>query len=74
VDEPRLPATGGWEEITCWQYTDKGSVSGIMGNVDMDKAKSLEALKSKKGSDNPRRKNRPTRRNPRKTTKIGMLN
>jgi GH25 family lysozyme M1 (1,4-beta-N-acetylmuramidase)/surface antigen len=53
VDEPQLPATGGWEEITCWQYTDKGSVSGITGNVDMDKAKSLEALKSKKRSDNP---------------------
>lgn len=53
VDEPQLPEQGGFNEITCWQFTDKGTVSGIRGNVDMNKAKSLDALKGKKGTDNP---------------------
>ncbi len=30
------PSTGIWDSWTFWQYTDKGSVSGVSGDVDMD--------------------------------------
>lgn len=36
LDKPRLPA--GWNDWKIWQYTDKGSVPGISGGVDMDAA------------------------------------
>lgn len=36
---------GGWTEWTMWQYTDRGHVDGINGNVDLDVAVSLNALK-----------------------------
>lgn len=35
VAAPSLPV--GWNKFTVWQYTDKGTVSGINGNVDMNK-------------------------------------
>jgi|GEM_PF-1745851 len=34
VKSPHLP--NGWSRWTFWQYSDKGSVSGIKGNVDLD--------------------------------------
>lgn len=34
--EPKLPS--GWKEYWLWQYTDKGSVKGIAGYVDMNKS------------------------------------
>ncbi len=35
VDKPQTP--GGWEKWTFWQYSDKGSVDGVNGKVDVDK-------------------------------------
>jgi GH25 family lysozyme M1 (1,4-beta-N-acetylmuramidase) len=35
VSSPRVP--GGWKSWTFWQRTSSGSVSGISGNVDMNK-------------------------------------
>lgn len=37
--EPKLPA--GWKDFWCWQYTDKGTVNGISGAVDMNRMVSL---------------------------------
>jgi lysozyme len=34
VNEPRLP--GPWNKWDFWQYTSKGKVPGIKGNVDLD--------------------------------------
>lgn len=38
------PSAGGWTEWTAWQYSDKGTVAGVSGGVDVDYAVSLEAL------------------------------
>jgi GH25 family lysozyme M1 (1,4-beta-N-acetylmuramidase) len=39
------PPNNGWTSWTMWQYTDKGSVPGISGGVDVNVATSLDALK-----------------------------
>jgi lysozyme len=36
---PNIP--NGWKSVWLWQYTDKGIVSGIHGNVDLNKALDL---------------------------------
>ena len=43
VKQPK-PTTkiGPWK---IWQYDEKGRVAGIKGNVDLDKARSLETMK-----------------------------
>jgi lysozyme len=33
------PSIGGWADWTVWQYTNKGKVTGIKGNVDLNWAK-----------------------------------
>ncbi|MTV48296.1 hypothetical protein GJ688_04770 [Heliobacillus mobilis] len=38
------PDFAGWAEWLIWQYTDKGTVNGISGQVDMNVVTSLEAL------------------------------
>jgi GH25 family lysozyme M1 (1,4-beta-N-acetylmuramidase) len=35
---------GGWTSYTAWQYTEKGTLPGVAGNIDMNYAVSLEAL------------------------------
>ncbi|WP_052947619.1 GH25 family lysozyme [Aneurinibacillus tyrosinisolvens] len=43
---PTLPPKGGWTVWTVWQYTDKGSVNGVTGTVDLDEGPaSLEQLR-----------------------------
>lgn len=45
IDSP--PDVCGWTEYAMWQYNDKGSVSGIVGNgIDLDAAVSLDAIKA----------------------------
>ncbi|MBM7865578.1 N-acetylmuramoyl-L-alanine amidase [Heliobacterium gestii] len=39
------PDFAGWTEWTMWQYTESGTVNGISGNVDMNLAVSLDALR-----------------------------
>lgn len=40
VEEPSLEALpNGWDKWTMWHYSDKGTVPGISGNVDLDKMK-----------------------------------
>ncbi|MZP29802.1 N-acetylmuramoyl-L-alanine amidase [Heliobacterium undosum] len=39
------PDFAGWTQWTMWQYTDSGAVNGISGNVDMNAAVSLDALR-----------------------------
>ncbi|NEW06886.1 hypothetical protein GK047_12825 [Paenibacillus sp. SYP-B3998] len=39
------PDCGGWTRWLVWQYTEKGTVSGIEGHIDMNAATSLAALK-----------------------------
>ncbi|OIK08740.1 hypothetical protein BIV60_25550 [Bacillus sp. MUM 116] len=40
------PVVGGWTQWTAWQYSDKGTVPGISGNVDLDYGPtSIDALK-----------------------------
>jgi GH25 family lysozyme M1 (1,4-beta-N-acetylmuramidase) len=38
---------GGWTSWTVWQYSDKGTVDGISGNVDVNVAVSLDAILAK---------------------------
>jgi len=38
-------ALGGWSGYVNWQYTDKGTVPGISGHVDLSHAENLDALK-----------------------------
>ncbi|MED3564153.1 GH25 family lysozyme [Bacillus xiapuensis] len=39
-------AVGGWTQWTAWQYSDKGTIPGILGNVDLDYGPtSIDALK-----------------------------
>ncbi|WP_433750007.1 GH25 family lysozyme [Falsibacillus pallidus] len=42
------PSFSRWDEYTCWQYTEKGSVKGIQGNVDLDDGKGLKAVAEQK--------------------------
>ncbi|HVV30527.1 MAG TPA: GH25 family lysozyme, partial [Mycobacteriales bacterium] len=39
-------AFGGWEHWTLWQYTSKGTTTGITGNVDQDRAVDTTTLQS----------------------------
>lgn len=39
------PDAGGWTSWVVWQYSDKGKIPGISGNVDLNHAISIEALK-----------------------------
>ncbi|EJW15361.1 glycoside hydrolase family 25 protein [Paenibacillus alvei] len=39
------PDNGGWTRWTIWQYSEKGKVSGIDGDVDLNVAGSLDELK-----------------------------
>lgn len=39
---PSIPS--GWDKYTLWQYTNQGNVTGIQGNVDMNKCDTLPAL------------------------------
>lgn len=38
------PPNNGWTSWTEWQYTDKGTVPGVSGNVDLNVATSLEDI------------------------------
>ncbi|WP_051633535.1 GH25 family lysozyme [Bacillus sp. UNC41MFS5] len=40
------PAVGGWTQWTAWQYSDRGTIPGILGPVDLDYGPtSIDALK-----------------------------
>lgn len=39
MDENYPPKIGKWKDWTIWQYTSRGKVDGIVGNVDMNVAK-----------------------------------
>jgi len=41
----QLPNFGGWTDWTIWQFTDKGAVVGVNGGVDMNYARSLDAIR-----------------------------
>lgn len=45
------PDDGGWDHWTAWQYSESGSVNGVGGNVDMDYAVSIDALRGYKDCD-----------------------
>lgn len=42
VSKPRLPAP--WKSYVAWQYTSSGSVPGVSGNCDMNRAPALAQL------------------------------
>jgi GH25 family lysozyme M1 (1,4-beta-N-acetylmuramidase) len=45
------PDTTGWNQWTAWQYSSKGTVPGIIGNVDLDvSSTSLDALRGNFGT------------------------
>lgn len=42
---PSVPDAGTWKSWVMWQYSDKGIVPGVVGNVDLNVATSLDAIR-----------------------------
>lgn len=53
VSRPSVPSP--WKRYTIWQYTSRGKVSGVSGNVDLNVADALPTLPEKKKRTNFKR-------------------
>lgn len=61
--EYKEPKTGAWKNYSLWQYTSKGKVDGVIGNVDLNVAK-FDALQAPMSVQEPKTTSLPTNTTP----------